>query len=136
MLHLFYRSAVTGRTGLAEELATTTKQLKEFPYDESVTNRNVEILQALLKSLGVRYEFIGKKYRIPIEIGDMRTHDIDGKMTICTDSEYEDKLLMKSIRDKYKNEICLVGTKEEVEERIQHDFDIAKRKRNKYVIEI
>lgn len=136
MLHLFYRSAVTGRTGLAEELATTTKQLKHFPYKENVTNRNVEILQALLKSLGVRYEFIGKKYRIPIELGDMRTHDIDGKMTICTDTEYEDKLLLKSIRDKYRDEICLVGTKEEVEERIMHDFDIAKRKRDKYVIEI
>ena len=63
-LHMFYRSSVIGRKDLGKQLATTIKTIKDFKYNDEFKNRNVEILQAYLKAMGLRIEFIGDEYLV------------------------------------------------------------------------
>ena len=135
-LHLYYRSSVTGRRDIGTQLATTIKTLKDFKKDDKFTNRNVEILQAYFKSMGIRIKFLGDTYEIPIYTDRLESFDTDTMYFIGTRREYEDKLLKEKIHKKYSEDVCFVGTDDEFEELLENEFEEAKRHRDYYVIDI
>ena len=135
-LHLFYRSSVIGRRDLGKKLATRIKMLDDFKYMPDFKNRNVEILQAYFKAMGVRIKFFGDEYRIPIELGDIKSFIKDDKMFIGTDSEFDDYRLLSKVKKKYEDDVCFIGTKDEYEDMIDKEYEKSKLKRDKYYIEI
>lgn len=136
-LHLFYRSSVHGRRDLGKRLTTRISTLDDFKYTSDFKNRNVEILQAYLKAMGVKIKFFGDEYKIDIELGDIKSFDDDtDKLFIGTNSEHEDYLLLNKIKKKYKNDVCFIGTREEYDDMIDKEFELEKTKRDKYYIEI
>lgn len=68
-LHMYYRSSPIGRRSLAMDLMSTVKELEHFSHPRHMHNRNVEMLQAILKSLGFRLQFADEKtvYDLPTE---------------------------------------------------------------------
>lgn len=135
-LHLFYRSSVIGRRDLGKKLATSIKPIKHFNYEPDFKNRNVEILQAYLKSMGLRIEFFGDEYTIPIKTNNLQSFKTDEGLLIGTEDEYNDIILRERLIKKYSDDICFVGTNEEYEELISSEFEKEKDKRDCYTIEI
>lgn len=134
-LHLFYRSSVIGRRDIGKQLATTIKTLKDFKKSDKFTNRNVEILQAYFKAMGIRIKFLGD-YQIPIYTDRLESFETDTAYFIGTRSEYEDRLLKDKILKKYNEDVCFVGTTQEFEELVEREFQEEKRHRDYYCIDI
>jgi DNA-directed RNA polymerase beta subunit len=135
-LHLFYRSSVIGRRDLGEQLATSIKELKDFQYSDEFTNRNVEILKAYLKALGLRLTFADEQMAIDIYTEEFKDYRVGEQLFIGTKEEYEEKHLEHTIRNKYAEDQVFVGTREELEDKIQKDFKRAKDREGKMVIDI
>ena len=135
-LHLFYRSSVIGRRSIGNKLATTIKTLKDFKYEPEFKNRNVEILQAYFKAMGVRIEFDEKMYEIPIELGDMMSFEDEFGYFIGTQTEYDDYEIEQRIRKEYSEDVCFVGTSDEFESTINKEVETTKLKRDYYYIDI
>lgn len=135
-MHVFYRSSVIGRRDIGKQLATTIKTLKDFKSSNKFTNRNVEILQAYLKSMGVKIEFLDDMYDIPIYSDHLESFQTDTCYLISTRKEYEDITLKEKILKKYRDDVCFVGTTEEFEKLINDEFEDAKMRRDMYVIDI
>lgn len=135
-MHVFYRSSVIGRRDIGKQLATTIKTLKDFKTSNRFTNRNVEILQAYLKSMGVKIEFLDDMYDIPIYSDHLESFETDTCYLISTRKEYEDIALKEKILKKYRDDVCFVGTDEEFEKIVDTEFEDAKMRRDMYVIDI
>ena len=135
-MHVFYRSSVIGRRDIGKQLATTIKTLKDFKTSNRFTNRNVEILQAYLKSMGVKIEFLDDMYNIPIYSDHLESFETDTCYLISTRKEYEDIALKEKILKKYRDDVCFVGTDEEFEKLVDTEFEDAKMRRDMYVIDI
>ena len=134
-LHLFYRSSVIGRRDIGKQLATTIKTLKDFKKSNNFTNRNVEILQAYFKAMGLRIKFLGD-YEIPIYTDRLESFDSDTMYMISTRREYEDQLIRDKILKKYSEDVCFVGTSEEFQELVDKEVAEEKRHRDYYCIDI
>lgn len=135
-LHLFYRCSVMGRMDLGKRLATTMKGLKHFKFEPDFKNRNVEILQAYLKAMGLKIEFFGEGDLIQIDVGDIQTFEHDGTMFIGTESEFEDLLLREKIVRKYSDDYCFVGTNDEYKAMMDKEYRTAILKRDTLYIKI
>ena len=135
-LHLYYRSSVIGRRNIGKQLATTIKTLKDFKKSDKFTNRNVEILQAYLKAMGLKIKFIGDTYDIPIYTNKIESFESDTMYVISTRREFEDIKLKEKIFKKYSDDVCFIGTDDEFEELIEKEFEEAKRHRDYYCIDI
>ena len=135
-LHLFYRSSIIGRRHLGEQLATTIKELEDFEYSPEFSNRNVEILQAYLKAMGLRIVFSDEKYMIDVYLDRVEDFENDGKLYICTREEFERIKCELDIRRKYAEEEAFIGTPEEFEEHIRKEVETEMLKKRKYVIEV
>jgi hypothetical protein len=118
-LHLFHRSSIVGRRYLAEKLATSIKTINDFPDSPDFKNRNVEILQAYLKTMGVKIEFSDENYVIDINTGDLEEFDYDGKIYLCTKIEFEKIKQKIEIEKEFENNGCFVGTVDEYKQAIE-----------------
>jgi len=135
-LHMFYRSSVIGRRDIGKQLATTVKTLKDFKKSGNFTNRNVEILQAYLKAMGLKIEYLDDYYDIPIYSDNLESFESDTMYIISTRKEYEDIKLKDKILKKYRDDVCFVGTDEEFLKLVDTEFEDAKMRRDNYVIDI
>lgn len=135
-LHLAYRSSVIARREMAENLALNTNQLKDFNFSPDVKNRNVEILQAYLKAMGLKIEFSEDKYHIDIYTDTLEEYNYGDKMYICTKSEFEDIKKRIDVEDEFKNDKLFVGTKEEYEDAVNTRLDRVNLEENRYIIDI
>ena len=135
-LHLFYRSSVIGRRDLGEQLATNIKPIKDFKYSDEFTNRNVEILQAYFKAMGIRLVFSDERMNVDLYTDEIRDYMIDGTMYVCTKEKYEEYLREHNIREEYKNEKLFIGTPEEFEDQVKKDIEWSKRIEGKMVIDL
>lgn len=135
-LHLFYRSSVIGRRHLGKKLAKKIKQLDDIEYLPEFTNRNMEILQAYLKAIGLKIEFSDEKMHIDIYTDEIKDFELDDVLFIGTKEEFEDMKLEYEIRKKYAEKEVFVGTPDEFEELIQKEKARKKKQKGKYVIEI
>jgi len=130
--HLYYRSSVTGRRFLGEKLMSRIKELKDFGNTSEAPNRNVEILQAYFKAMGLKLEFDDDYYTIKIYDDTLNSHDTDSGMYICTDYEFEKIKKELKLRKKYKDDYCFVGSIDEFEKFIDEKL----KDLDKYVIDI
>jgi hypothetical protein len=135
-LHLFYRSSVIGRRYLGEKLATSIKPIKDFKYSPEFKNRNVEILQAYLKAMGLKIIFTDNYYYIDIYTDELREYDYGDKMFICTQSEFEHLKIEMDVRKEYEETKCFVGTRDEYEKVISDRVREIELRESKYVIDI
>ena len=135
-MHLLYRSSVQGRRDLGKTLVTRTKPIKKFKLKKDFKNRNVEILQAYLKAMGLRIEFLGNMYDIKINTDALDSFDIGDEYMIGTQSEYDDAKMLLDIMTKYRDDVCFVGTNEEYEELVQKEYDDKKTRERCYNIDI
>lgn len=135
-LHLFYRSSVIGRRSVGEKLATNVDELKDFKYAPEFSNRNVEILQAYLKAMGLKLEFGDDQMVIDIYTEEIGEYHIGDQMYITTKEEAENIELEHGVRKKYEEDVVFVGTVDEFENRVKEDIEDVKLRKNSYVIDI
>jgi len=135
-LHLFYRSSVVGRRNLGETLATRLKLLNDFKYSAEFKNRNVEILQAYLKAMGVKIVFENENMYIEIYTDQLEEYSSEGRIYICTKREFEAVQREAEVRREFREDKCLVGTHAEVEAIIQARISDLNKRDTHYVIDI
>lgn len=135
-LHTAYRSSPIARRDLGCKLLESTKPLKDFKSKLTYVNRNVEIMQALLKSMGYKIGYFGKDYKINIETGALKSKMVGEKFVIGTDSDIDDCEKRHEIIKKYSDDICFIGTVGEYEELIEKEFERSKLDDEYYVIDI
>lgn len=91
-MHMLYRSSVIGRQLLSKNLAIPNKDwtVDDILADERVTNRNAEILQALMRVLGLQLEFDDGEVIAIHNNGKktMRYNPMTKKAVYVTDKEY------------------------------------------------
>lgn len=90
MLHMYYRSSIHGRRLLSTLLATKVKNIKAADLTEDMlSNRNVEILNAWNKILGMRMQFYyPEKSMYFIGNKERKLHELkDGTFIMGTDAE-------------------------------------------------
>lgn len=117
-LHLFYRSSPIGRRELGTQLATSTKELKDFNYNDNFSNRNVEILQAYLKALGLQLQFGDELMNVDIRTGAWAEHNVRDGVFIGTQSEYEEVKMRDNAISHFESKEIFVGTNEEYDQLI------------------
>lgn len=104
MFHLLYRTSTKGRRDLAEQLLLPDD---EFEIHSSYNSRTAEIFSVILKSLGLRLEFINDDDEILQEYDDneLCMHELDGKQYFCTNYQFmlveRRKSIEKDILNKY-----------------------------------
>jgi len=131
-LHLFYRSSVVGRRDLGENLLTRLNPIKDFKYKPNFKNRNIEILEAFLKSMGLEIEFNNQLFDIEINTSFLEGKFYDGKLFISTNQEFKDIKRRIDITNEYKENKVFVGTNKEFEKLIDEEV----RKRKMFTIDI
>lgn len=88
LFHLLYRTSVKARRELAEHLLDPLKD-DDFNISTSYTSRVAEIFDVILKSLGLRLEFINEDNEIK-EYDDeiVREYEIDGVPYLATEYQF------------------------------------------------
>ena len=104
MFHLLYRTSVKGRRELAKNLLGSKTK---FKISKTYNSRVAEIFAVILKSLGLRLEFIDEQEEIR-EYDDDTLHlyiDEDGLEYFCTSYDYmlvqRKKAIQKEILSKH-----------------------------------
>lgn len=115
---------------------TSLSNLKDFNYSPEFRNRNVEILQAYLKTMGLRIVFDDEMYNIKVYSDIMDSFKTDKGLYICTEAEFEDIERDLKLRKKYEEECCFVGTVDGFEKFIQDQLKEKEIRRKNYVIDI
>ncbi len=89
-MHLFYRSSPAARQELGKALSTHVEGLSEMEATELMSNRNIEILNAYFKFLGVRLAFRDKDMHFTVVNNkkvSMKEIDV-GKYFVGTDADF------------------------------------------------
>lgn len=86
LFHLMYRTSAQGRRDLAEQLLLDKDEFKISP---TYTSRVAEIFSVILKSLGLKLEFIDEDEEVK-EYDDsmLSLHTLDEKEYLCTDYQF------------------------------------------------
>lgn len=135
-MHQFYRSSPVARRHMGTQLLESIKEIKDFEYDETFSNRNVEILQAYLKSLGLKIHFEDEYLNIDIKSGALDTYEGRDGLLIADQATIEDEMLRDSLISRYDRDEVFVGTNEEFETMIAEEFEKVKAVQGGLVIEI
>lgn len=130
-LHLFYRSSVVGRRTMAETMLTKDGIVEEFEYNNHFYNRNVEILHAYLKSLGLR--IVDDEDFIEVKGYDnmIRTRKLNNELYISSDEDFDRTQAMNEVMRIFEEgESAFAGTAEAYEEEVNRmvEFELAKNK--------
>lgn len=115
LFHLMYRTSAKGRRELAEQLL---KSNDEFEISDTYTSRVAEIFAVILKSLGLKLEFIDED-NVVQEFSDdsVKLHVLDGKEYLCTDYQFMLVERKKSIEKELLNKYGVMD-KDELERQI------------------
>ena len=135
-VHLFYRSSVIGRKHLGKMLLTRLSMLDKFKYNRDFKNRNVEILQAFFKSMGLKIEFDEEIYTIPINTGFIQDRLYDDMLIISTSNEFKEIKRRMDVIKNYKKKMMFIGTEERFNEIIDEEVEKQKIAEENYVIKI
>jgi hypothetical protein len=86
LFHLMYRSSTKGRRELAEQLISPND---EFEISPTYTSRVAEIFAVVLKSLGLRLDFVDEDEELR-EYDDsyISNHELDGETYLCTEYQF------------------------------------------------
>ena len=116
--HLFYRTSPFARKKIGKLYTKNILKFKKFKIKRGFTNRNIEILNAKMKSLGIKIDFgfDGLKIQIP----DNAIHEFNwkGKKYITTKENMREILIEELLRKNFNLEKH-TGTAEELEKKYQ-----------------
>lgn len=129
-LHMYYRSSPTGRKWLGKKLITATKPIKKLKKSNKIRNRNSEILDAYLKALGLRIDFLDDRTEIHAYTEDVKSYDMGNGVFIGTEEAFENYELYRDIVNNYETNGAFVGTVDEYYETIEKEYKKAKAKRD------
>ena len=111
-LHMFYRNAINGRKSLGESLMTEMDTIEDFKMDDGVKNRNVEILQARFKAMGLKLVFGKETLNIEVDGGQVYDEVVDGTLVIG-DLNDINEFKMRNMAKQRVNEELFVGSVDE-----------------------
>lgn len=120
-LHMFFRNSINGRKQLGKALMTEMDTIDDFKVDETIINRNVEILQARLKVMGLKLVFGQEKLNIEINDGKIYDEEVDG-MWVIGDLDDINEAKMEAIAKERFNEEFFVGSVDEMKEGIKKKY--------------
>lgn len=127
---MLYRSSVKGRRKLGDDLLTKKKTLKRIKNIEQYVSRNVEILNAKFKVLGLGLKF--NSDLMYVEAFDKKIKTFRTKnngLFIGTTNEYINHAIREKLEERYKQDICIVTSNAGYEEMLLKDImEIRKRK--------
>lgn len=105
-LHLFYRTSPLARKQVGKLFTKDVLDFNEFKIKKGYKNRNVEILNAELKSIGAIIDFGFDGMKLDVDDGKMHLYEYGGKAYMRTKSEMRDilldDLLMPQFHSKYE----------------------------------
>jgi hypothetical protein len=117
-MHLFYRTSPLARRETSRMYTNDVLNQKKFVIKRGFNNRNVEILNAKFKSLGLEIKFPFEGLRLDFDDGKVRQFKFKGRVYLCTrtqmreilfdimlrrnfDSKYPEYIGKKGYEDKY-----------------------------------
>lgn len=121
-LHRFYRSSPIARRDMASRL-TNPYELEDFEHSNTYNNINSEILNAYLKTLGVRLEFSDTYYDVPMCSTGLDSHEVDGELVICDDLEFERIKAKAKVEEHYSTNECIIDSVENYDKFIDERVD-------------
>ena len=135
-MHLFYRTSPLARRETSKMYTNDVLNQEKFVIQRGFSNRNVEILNAKFKSLGLEIKFPFEGLRLDFDDGKIRQYNWKGKVYLCTKSEMRetlfDELLRRNFDSKYPN-----ISKDEYEERYKEFRNVIEEKlKGKLVLEV
>ena len=116
--HLVYRTSPFARKQVGKLYTNDVLGFKKFKIKKGYKNRNVEILNAKLKSLGAKIDFGFNGLRFALNDESVKSYSYKGKLYICTETEMREFLLEELLRKNF-NKKKLKGTKKELEKKYQ-----------------
>lgn len=131
-LHLLYRSSPIGRQELGRSLATEVDGIPELELTEMMTNRNVEILNAYMKFLGVRIKFLDDQVHVPLHTDDIQMKQFEtGKYFLGTDKEFARSEIQEEIKQRDRNNLqeFFIMERDEYDDYMKKEVDKVFKKR-------
>ena len=88
LFHMLYRTSAKGRRELAEQIVHPSKD--EFKISKTYTNTVAEIFGVILKSLGLKLEFVDETKELLEAYSDTNLvdHELDGVHYLCSDFQF------------------------------------------------
>lgn len=123
-LHKFHRSSVEARQELGTRLSTTNGLIDELVDDKSYRNRNVDIMSAYLKTLGLKLSFETPEDDVIVDDGTLVSADYDGETLLGTQMEIREMVKRHNIKKEYDKNNVFVGSSEEYQARLNHRFEM------------
>lgn len=122
LVHALYRTSIKGRRDIINLMFTDDTDITH-KIDKSYTSRVAEIFNVILKSLGIKLEFIDESDDILVLDDDViREYTIDDDTFLCTEYQYIVLNKISEIRDEILDE-GLIATEEilmnEIEARLK-----------------
>lgn len=114
----YYRSNPKARRWLGDRLMNT-EVLEAFEEIESSFNVNAQILNALLKTMGLELEFPGDKMEILSPGGKIMDYKDEYGYIIGTDLDIREYKVESSVKRKYENDDVFIGSVEEYNKLIE-----------------
>ena len=133
-MHLVYRTSPFARREVGKLYTNNILDFKRFKIKPGFKNRNVEILNAKLKGLGLKIDFGFDGLNIEVDDGTLHEFSFGGETYICTRTEMRDILLDFLLKPNFEK-LNLKGSKKELKKLYGEykDYCIAKAK-NYYII--
>ena len=112
--HLLHRNSVLGRREMSKLLTEDVLDFEEFEIKSTYKNRNVEMLNALLKCKGQGIVFPGDEVYISQKTDTIESYLYQDGAYLVTEEEMREIILDKHFRKKFKH-VQFVGSEEERE---------------------
>jgi hypothetical protein len=92
-MHLFYRTSPLARRETSKMYTNNVLKQKKFKIKKGFTNRNVEILNAKTKTLGIKFQFPFDGIKIWTDDGALRTWHWRGEVLLMTKTQMRERIL-------------------------------------------
>ncbi len=119
-LHMFYRSSVVGRKQLGKQLMSSVEPIEDFELTPDIKNRNVEILEAYFKTMGLKLAYGVKKLNIPIYTDHISDKFYGGKYIIGDDIDHHNAALDYEAKTNVDSEV-FIGSITDYDEAIKEE---------------
>ena len=102
-LHLFYRTSPFARKQVGKLFTKDALDYEEFKIKKGYKNRNAEILNAELKSIGAHIDFGFDGMRLNVDTGETNLYNYQGTSWLRTKEEMRSILLDDLLLPQFKN---------------------------------
>lgn len=123
--HLFYRNSPMARRETGKLYMTNPLTKKRFKIKRNFLNRNVEILNAELKSLGLEIKFPFDGTRLNVDDGKIHSYEWKGMTHLKTRTEMRNIIIEHTLRLDFNHK---VNRNKYTEEEIEKKYQKFKRK--------